>query len=321
MRPNLPIAMLAGVAAGILLYLAMTGGVGALVLMLVLVPVPIALAGFSSNAATALAAAMIGLIGSAVVFRLPAVALYALAAFPIAGLVYLALLKRVHEDGHAEWYPVGRVVFAASIVAGALFAVAMMPLASDPDAYSKSVREAVELGIERSMAGLPPEAKLKPEQIEQLTTITGQVLPAAGGMLVLVILLSALWLGAQVARSAGTLVRPWPDIAALRFPPGAPLLLAASMIGSGFLTGPMQVVATSFSGAFFAAYVLLGLAVLHYVTRGAVWRTPVLVLIYVLLLLNLGLTPVIAMLGLADSIFPLRKGAGETAARDEPGPP
>ncbi|NJM55934.1 MAG: DUF2232 domain-containing protein [Verrucomicrobiae bacterium] len=295
----------------------MTGALTARIFLLILVTAPIALTGFSYNAATALAAVIVGLLGVIGLFKLPAVFLYAMTAFPIAGLVYLALLKREDETG-VEWYPVGRVIMAAAIVSGGLFGLTVVPLASDEAAFQTSIRTAVELAVKQGMAGLPPEAELKPEQLTQLTDILIIVLPAAGGAMVLFSLLGSLWLGAQVARAAGTLVRPWPDIAAFRFPAGAPILLAISTLGATWLEGPIQTLALSFAGAFFGAYVLLGLAVAHFTSRGAFWRTPALVALYVILIANPAVALLVAMLGVADSVFPFAR-AQRASPPDSPG--
>jgi len=320
MKANIAIAVLAGIAAAVLFVFAMTGALAARILLLILVTVPIALTGFSYNAATAFAAVFIGLVGVFGLFKLPAVLLYAMTAVPVAGLVYLALLKR-EDDDNIEWYPVGRVIFAAAIISGALFALTVLPLASDADAFRTSIRSAMELAVKQGMAGLPPETALTPDQLNQLTDILIVVLPAAGGAMVLFSLLGSLWLGAQVARAAGTLVRPWPDIAAFRFPPGAPILLAVSLLGAAWLEGPAQSLALSFAGAFFGAYTLLGLAVAHFTTRGKFWRTPALVALYVTLIANPAVALLVAMVGVADSVFPLRRGADEAAppeTRDGP---
>ncbi len=318
MKSNLPVAALAGVAAAVLFLLAATGGLPLRIVLLALVPVPIALAGLSYNAATALAAAVIGVTGVAALFQPFAVALYAMAVLPIAGLVYLTLLKREDDGGSVEWYPVGRLVLAAAIAAGGLFAFAVLPLVSEPEAYRKAIDASVAEVVKQGLSGLPAEATPTEEQLARLGDVLAVVVPSAGAATVLMSLLVSLYLGAQVARAAGTLVRPWPDLAALSLPAGAPLLLAGSMLAAMGLTGPSQAIALSFAGAFYAAYTLLGLAVIHHLTRGAFWRTAALALLYTIVVLNLGMTLFIAMLGLADSLFPLRRDANQGAAPGGP---
>ncbi|MBX9926383.1 MAG: YybS family protein [Hyphomicrobiaceae bacterium] len=317
MTLNLPVGLLAGVSAAVLFLLAATGGLPLSIIMLALVPVPIALAGLSYNAATALAAAVIGFVGVASLFKAFAVALYSMAAIPIAGLVYLALLRR-EDTGSVEWYPIGRVVLAAAIASGGLFAFSILPLASEPETYRKAIDSAVSEVVKQGLAGLPDEAAPTAEQLRRLGDVLAVVVPAAGGATVLLSLLASLYLGGRVARSARTLVRPWPDLAAMRLPAGAPMLLAASLLGAMWLTGPSQAIALSFAGAFYMAYTLLGLAVVHYVTRGAFWRGAALALLYAVLVFNLGASLLLAMVGLADSLFPLRRGANEAAAPGSP---
>ena len=66
-------------------------------------------------------------------------------------------------------------------------------------------------------------------------------------------------------------------------------------------------IAISVFGAFFIAYLLLGLAVIHYLTRGKSWRPFALSAIYIgLFLVNIWLAIPIILLGLADTVFSLR---------------
>jgi hypothetical protein len=67
-------------------------------------------------------------------------------------------------------------------------------------------------------------------------------------------------------------------------------------------------IARAFAGALFFAYVLLGLAVVHYVTRGNTWRPFALWGMYFLLfIINTLVSLALALLGLADAIWPIRK--------------
>jgi hypothetical protein len=67
-------------------------------------------------------------------------------------------------------------------------------------------------------------------------------------------------------------------------------------------------IATAFAGPLFLAYVLMGLAVLHYVTRGRSWRPFALWAIYAaLFIINTVASLAVAILGLTESVWPLRK--------------
>ncbi len=61
------------------------------------------------------------------------------------------------------------------------------------------------------------------------------------------------------------------------------------------------------SGALFLAYVLLGLAIAHYATRGAGWRSFALWALYAALLFINPVILIVALAGLVDTIWPLRR--------------
>jgi hypothetical protein len=91
------------------------------------------------------------------------------------------------------------------------------------------------------------------------------------------------------------------------YPPATPLILVLAM-GAGFLPGIGGMIGAAFAGTLFLAYVLLGLAVVHYVTRGQTWRPFALMALYgALFVANPVASLAIALLGLADSIWPIRR--------------
>jgi hypothetical protein len=285
--------------------------------LMALCAMPLALAGFSFNAATAFIGAVIGAAATLGVSQPASAMIFAVVAFPTTGLVYLGLLNRQTDDGTAEWYPVGRIVLAAAILAASIMAIGLVVLAGDMAAFTATARKAVDSLVAQGFLGQQP---LTEPQLVGLTDLVIRLLPVAGATLVLLFLLLSLWLGARVARAAGTLVRPWPDIAAFTFPGGAPVLLVVAMLAAILLDGKAQLVALAFAGAFYVGYVLLGLAVVHYVTRGLSFRTPLLVALYLFLfLVNSGASLVLAIVGLIDSLVTLRRdGATPPASRPLP---
>ena len=67
-------------------------------------------------------------------------------------------------------------------------------------------------------------------------------------------------------------------------------------------------IAAGFAGPLFFAYVLLGLAVVHYMTRGRPWRPFALWGLYAsLFIMNTFASLAIALLGLAEAVWPMRK--------------
>jgi len=108
--------------------------------------------------------------------------------------------------------------------------------------------------------------------------------------------------------------RPWPDLSAIRFPAYAPLLVALALLGS-FLPGLAGTIAGVFAAALLIAFAVMGLAVLHAITRGMRGRLAMLLGTYVLLAIVQWPILVIALLGLAETGINLR---GRIAARQPP---
>ena len=114
-------------------------------------------------------------------------------------------------------------------------------------------------------------------------------------------------LGGRVTLASGQLKRPWPDLAAIEYPRGTSFVLAGALITS-LASGYLGLAASGFAGAFFLAYLLLGLAIIHYTTRGFPWRPFALWALYAaLLFINVWIAVVIAVLGLSDTLLTLRQ--------------
>ena len=70
------------------------------------------------------------------------------------------------------------------------------------------------------------------------------------------------------------------------------------------------------TGALFASFMFTGLAMMHDVSRGRPWRTPMLISVYVaLVVMQAVLTPLLALAGLIDTLFGLRKRAAPPPAK------
>ena len=118
----------------------------------------------------------------------------------------------------------------------------------------------------KELPGSPGTQPLGEAEYDTLTELALTLLPAATAVSWMAALLFNLWLAARITLASGRLQRPWPDLAAITFPPGTPLLLAASTAAS-FAPGHAGLAAAGFAGSFYLAYVLLGLAVVHYTAR------------------------------------------------------
>lgn len=316
-----------GLVAAVVFASATTGPLAVRFLLFFITPLPIALAGLGWGWRAALLA---GGVGSAIVLVFagpPAAAAFALAqAAPMAALTYLALLSRplagapdddaADADAPREWYPAGRLVIWAAVMAGSLAIVMLMLVGGDPETLKKALADFIKAAVEAGLPAAGGEAPLVLSEAElaSLSEIALSVLPAASAMSWMASLLFNLWLAGRVTLASGQLARPWPDLGAITYPEGTPLAFGAMLLAT-LLAGYPGLAASAFAGALFVAYLLLGLAILHYTTRGRPWRPFALWALYgALFVVNIWIGIVIAMLGLAETVLHLR-------ARAAPPPP
>lgn len=272
-----------GLASALLFYSAARGSPMLSTLLLLLTPLPTLLAGLGwgwlSAAAGALAASLVML---AVVSAPFAVGYLLALGVPAAIASHLAYLSRpdARDPSVREWYPAGRLLAAVALYGGAL-PVLMLPLIGGSyDVLREPLAE-----FFRRLSKSAPELGLQPltdSQIAGLSEFVIAVLPGAFAAYWLGIFALNLYLAGRIARASGRLARDWPDLAALTYPPGFPLLVALALAAS-FAPGVIGVAGASFGGALLLAYLIAGLALMHFIARG---RAPwILWLVYPALLL------------------------------------
>jgi hypothetical protein len=307
--------LLIGFGAGVtaaLLFATLATGQPYSVGLFYLTPLPILLAAIAWNhiagAIAALTAAL--LLGS---FLGPwfVLAFMVGIGLPAWLLGYLALLGRSDENGNMEWYPPGRLVLAGALIAATATAASIPALGSDIESYRAALKEAFERVL-RAQTDTPSDRPLalpglqNSQRTLELLTI---VMPPVAAVVGMVTSLANLWLAGRIARISGRLSRPWPDLAEMRFPAGAPLLLAAAVAGT-FLPGIASVVATLFTATLLVAYALLGFAIAHQVSRRMSARILFLSAMWVAVFLIGWPIAFAVLIGLADSFFDFRARFG-----------
>jgi len=315
MRINVFIGIGAGLIAAIVFLSATTGPIAMRLLLVLVTPLCLFLAGLGWGWATALIGAITGAITVAVLTTPAVGAVFAISqAIPVAILSYLALLNRpatspgpdVDPNTGTEWYSVGRLVIWTAALSGAMALAAMLMIGSDIDALREAIRKLIDEGLRSQLEAMAGGKPLSDADLDKLAGLGVYLLPAVTAVSWMLTTLFNLWLAGRITLASGRLTRPWPDIPSMRFPRGTPLVLAAASAGT-FLPGYPALGASALSGAFYFAYVLMGLAVLHDITRGHAWRPFALWALYAaLLVLNTGVSIFIAILGLADSFISLR---------------
>lgn len=315
------IGLAGGFASAVLFMSAIAGGPMGRVFLYFLAPLPSFLAGLGWGAPSALVAALTAAAGIGVVLGgiWPAFVFLVSQGLPIVILCHLALLNRpisasaaAADDEDAggapalEWYPVGRLMAAGAIIAGSLSVMSLFMLGGDLDQVRSSLREMIEKVFAQDLASLR-DKPLTREEIDSLAQLGLYLLPAASATSWLAGFSLNLWLAGRITHASGRLVRPWPDLAAMTFPPGMAWGMAIAMAFT-FLPGYPGLISSGFAGALLFAYMMMGLAIIHYVTRGKPHRPLILWSVYFLLLLfNSWMAALIALLGLAEPISPLKR--------------
>lgn len=326
MRNQLLIAALLGLVSAVVFASATTGPIFMRYVLFLLTSLPIFLAGLGWGWRFAAIAGVASVIIVAVFAGLQIAGIYGLTQIlPAVILCYLALLNQsYHPDGSVaavtEYYPVGRLVLWAAVMAGTITLVVLLIIGQDFDELRAGLKQYLSETIKTNMPPTASGSPLDDAQLETMTNIMVAIMPAASAVSWLTALVFNLWLAGRITLAAGQLQRPWPDISAMEFPPGTALMLLASMLGAG-AKGIAGAVGTAFLGAFFLAYVLAGLAVIHFVTRARPWRPFGLWLLYIgLLIVAVWIAVVIALVGLAERPLRLRERAFPSGPPPPPAP-
>ena len=304
-----PQSILLGVGAGLISAIvfasATTGPALSRVLFFLLTPFPLYLAGLGLGLVPAIAAAATATLALLSVSSPLGAAMFAAeAAAPAVILTRLAMLNRAHGEDRV-WYPIGRVVAVAALLAAGATAALLLAAGTDAAALTAKLKPMIVEFI-KSQVPSGPDAPLTDEQISSVAEGLVPLLPAFLGMLLMLMALLSLWLAGRVTLASGRLSRPWPSLKDLELPSGSALMLLAATALS-FAGGRIGLAATAFAGAFQLAFALQGLAVAHHLTTGSPWRGFILSALYAALIV---LTPyalaLLALAGLADTVFRYR---------------
>ena len=245
---------------------------------------------------------------------------------PYTIVSYLLLLYResVGADGKpvVEWYPPGRVLGVIALIAGCVGSIAIFSIATNIDDLQSRVREFVgQFATVLAERGVNfPGGEVRNPTDQQLDELSRLMTRSFGARIATVWMMIAclnLWIGASIAQASGKLQRPWPDLSLMVLPRETPLAFVAA-IGLSFLPGMAGLVAACFASAIFFAYVFLGLAFLLKVTRGKSARPFFLGAAYAALLLFMQAPFIIAIIGIAEPVSPLRRqfGSGSPSPDD-----
>ena len=303
----------AGVAAA-LLFASVTSGIWVSVPLFYLAPLPIMIAGLGWSHWAALVASLAGALTLGTVFG--AVFLFAFlagAGVPAWWLGYLAMLARPvmttgaggQQTAPLEWYPPGRLVIWAALLATLVVIVAIPNFGTDAESFRAGLRGALNAVLRAEIAAPADAPSGMPAKADRVIEFLVSAIPLAAAVLATITNLFNLWLAARIVKFSGRLSRPWPQLSDLRFPPLLTAALALAVVFS-FVGGLPGIVASIASAALLLAYGVLGFAVLHAITRGLQIRPFLLGLAYAAVFLIGWPMLALCLLGLLDTAFDLR---------------
>lgn len=297
----------AGLVAALLFTVVITGSPLALLLSYV-APLPVFIAALGWNHRAGLVAAAFGTAAVAVVLKLPLGLAFAIgAALPAWWIAYLALLARADGNGGSEWYPLGRLLLWVAVIAALVTLGGALAISGDFEAYRTVMTRGLQL-ILGGGEGIGPSMRLPPSvDVAELSARLAAWVPVAAAASFAAMIAVNLWLAAKAVQVSGRLPRPWPRIPATRMPVEAIAGLAAGIVLS-FAGGFVGLAGGALAGALVAGFGLAGLACVHDLSRDKPWRMPTLLAIYLALLIMLiTVFPFLALLGIADTLFDLRR--------------
>ena len=293
-------AVLSAALAGVILYVC---------------PLPLCLAGLVWGRPAVTLAGIVGSVLAIIALGAAQGLVYAVViAIPTTALVHLILQSRTVPDPADEakqivaWYPAGRLVAATAVIAGVIAGFMVVALGPDMASYQASIDKMMPLIHDALGAN---EEVWTDEATENLRMLLTRALPAVIAIVWISIALFNMWLAGTIAKRSGHALRPWPNLQALDIPNVMVIAFAVSLALS-FMPGIIGLIATGFAGAFLIAYLLQGLAVIHFYSLGMPFRTAMLAVLYFAVLFLGWVAIIVAILGLGEPVFGLR-GRGNTA--------
>lgn len=297
----------AGLVSALLFAVVITGSPLAMLLSYV-APLPVFIAALGWNHRAGLVASVVGSAAIALILKpVAGIAFAAGAALPAWWIAYLALLGRPDANGDVEWYPTGRVLMWICGTAALVTCGGAMAIAGDYETYVSSMRRALGTILSGDgRSGITPPRLPGGMTIDDLATMLTSVVPYAAAASFVPMIAANLWLAGKAVSLSGRLPRPWPYIPSTQMPRETAVVLAIAIVAT-LLPGFIGFFGAAICGALFAGFVLSGLATLHILTLGKPWRVGALSGLYLLMLVALlWLMPLLALLGLADTILNLR---------------
>jgi hypothetical protein len=301
------IGIAAGLAAAVV-FASVVSGSALSIPLFYLAPLPILIAALGWSQAAGLIAAGVAALGLGLTFGSMLFVVFLIGVgLPAWWLGYLALLARPAAgpaSGQLEWYPIGRLVIWAALLGSLVVIAVIARFGLDADSIHAGLKRALETMFQVSDAagGVPSPRGIDAGDVIAWLAVW---IPRIAAIPTIIASLINVWLAARIVQASGRLKRPWPDLSAIAFPSWVPLLLAAAIAGT-FVPGLLGLLAWVLTAGLLTAYMLLGFAVIHAITRTLNGRVFVLSGIYLTIVLFGWPALAVAIIGLLDAALDIR---------------
>jgi hypothetical protein len=204
-----------------------------------------------------------------------------------------------------QFYPLSSLLFWAAGISAAVTLISIMIASGSVLTFQADLQTALQESMTalQNTPGFQDLEQIGPQEKERLISFIANTLPLFIAALWCVILIMNLLLSARITNFSQLSLRPAPNIAQMSVSIKATLIFAAALALS-FLPGFLGLVAGIIAAAFAAIHLFAGLGAAHRTLRGNPMRTPLLVLLYLLILFTGWPVVFLIMLGAFKSLKP-----------------
>ena len=237
---------------------------------------------------------------------------------PFLFIAYLIMLNRAtisktaDKQSDVEWYPISNVIIWTAIISGTIATIFTLQIGLDFETYKTNLLKIFDEVLKILTQSSQEPLKIPDEVVNMYKDYMVNYLSAISSLMYFIIIAVNFWIGAKVVQGSGKLKRPWPDFSHVDFHNNIVLVLLALIVLSFFTDGMLAVITRGFLFSFLTAYTILGLIVVHVMTRNSPIRFLMLFSVYFGLIFLLPPTALLlAIIGVGEPMFQLRQKALE----------
>ena len=306
MSNYLIIGIMAGLCTALLNLSGYVGGMFGLgIILIVLSPLPLMIASLGWGSFTGLIAVLSsGVALSLMISPLAGLVFMLVNSIPPWWLTRLATLSQTNsETGETIWYPVDRILMWIAAIACITSTAMFIPFGFSLDQYRDAISAMMNEVYKAQQMSLPQGTALT---LEDLITLITWMAPMVSALMIIFTSVVNLYLAGKIVQKSGRLQRTWPDLHQLTLPPIAVYIFGVGLALLLTLSGLPQILAQILAASFGTAVLLVGLSVLHYLTRTSPARLVILWTTYFLLAIFQWIGVFLIILGGLEIFFNIR---------------